>query len=229
MKEYFIAGEKIKSIYDLANKKIQAGESLQRTSAFLLPLITTRYDIEGLENIPKDGPIILASNHPSHFDYFLALDALLRRPDMKMVARVPTEKQESVRFPSRREFLMKDPNIFPVHSEESGLYVEESLELLKEELRNGLSILLVPWGCMDHQVDSRKYPAKKAVLNIQTLSAMNKAAVITVLTTITLEKDTTTPELPPFSRVIIKINDAIPYTDEREIEWATKELYGHAI
>jgi 1-acyl-sn-glycerol-3-phosphate acyltransferase len=51
-----------------------------------LPDFTADIDVRGQEQIPRHGPLVIASNHPGTID-FLLLSAQLHRQDIKMIAR----------------------------------------------------------------------------------------------------------------------------------------------
>jgi hypothetical protein len=49
-----------------------------------LPRFVTSFRAEGTENIPADGPLVIASNHPGTYDS-LVIAASLPRPDLKII------------------------------------------------------------------------------------------------------------------------------------------------
>ncbi|MBU2545360.1 1-acyl-sn-glycerol-3-phosphate acyltransferase, partial [Patescibacteria group bacterium] len=60
-------------------RRVKVGYSVLK--GVLSPLIRKIWidKIEGLENIPKDGPIIIASNHQSYFDFLCFIAASPRK------------------------------------------------------------------------------------------------------------------------------------------------------
>ena len=51
---------------------------------WLLPRFVKRYEARGVENIPADGPLVIASNHPASIDS-IVISALITRPDYKAI------------------------------------------------------------------------------------------------------------------------------------------------
>jgi hypothetical protein len=52
---------------------------------WVLPRFTNSYSIEGQENIPTEGPLLITSNHPGTVDG-LVISAHIPRPDLKIIA-----------------------------------------------------------------------------------------------------------------------------------------------
>ena len=65
--------------------QIVAAQGLQPAAAWLLERFCTNYRACGLETIPSEGPLLLASNHPGSIDSLLIM-ASLSRPDLKLIA-----------------------------------------------------------------------------------------------------------------------------------------------
>jgi hypothetical protein len=57
---------------------------LTETARRLLPRFVHSVEVTGAENIPPDGPVLIASNHPGAYDA-VAIVANLPRPDLKVV------------------------------------------------------------------------------------------------------------------------------------------------
>jgi 1-acyl-sn-glycerol-3-phosphate acyltransferase len=51
---------------------------------WLLPHFVKGYEARGVENIPPEGPLIIASNHPAAYDS-LVISAHINRPDYKII------------------------------------------------------------------------------------------------------------------------------------------------
>ena len=51
---------------------------------WLLPRFVKSYEARGVENIPADGPLVIASNHPASIDS-IVISALVTRPDYKAI------------------------------------------------------------------------------------------------------------------------------------------------
>lgn len=58
---------------------------LREACRWILPNFVTGYSIQGLENIPTDGPLLITSNHPGTVDG-LVISANIPRPDLKIIA-----------------------------------------------------------------------------------------------------------------------------------------------
>ena len=84
-----------------------------------------RWEIEGLENLPCEGPVIVASNHISNWDPIL-VGAALNRPVHFMA------KEEIFRFPIARRFLSRC-HAFPVKRHKADRQaIRKALEILGE-------------------------------------------------------------------------------------------------
>jgi len=73
----------------LANMAVEfdrrvASDGFQEAARWVLPHFIRRIRVEGIENIPRQGPVVIASNHPGTFDS-LAIIANLPRPDINVV------------------------------------------------------------------------------------------------------------------------------------------------
>ena len=68
-----------------AGDRIVGEQGLPAGADFLLSKLVSGLEVRGAENIPRDGPLVIASNHPGTVDS-TALVAAARRPDVKMVA-----------------------------------------------------------------------------------------------------------------------------------------------
>lgn len=214
-------------IYDLAAKMVEEETDWQRISETLLPKITTRFDLENIGLLPQTDRILVASNHPSHMDYFLTGDALVKRPDLKIVARVPTEEQERTRFPSRRKFLSTSEQFIPLHSGANASYVHDSLDYLGDEMRDGRSAIVVPWGAMDHQ-ENERHSLERSIDNIVHLTRLSGASVMTSRIDITSQSNEQWPGPLPFSRVKVVLSEPIPAGQESKIADAIAALYPQA-
>lgn len=111
------------------------GESgLEAGGAWALERMARRVEVEGRENVPREGPLLLVSNHPGLADA-VALFAATPRPDLRVVA-------------AERPFLAALPN-----TSRYLLTVEEGspgrLGVVREatrHLRRGGAVLTFPGG-----------------------------------------------------------------------------------
>lgn len=115
-------------------------------------------DIIGAENLPVEGPLLIAANHPAAYDFFL-IAATLPRDDMKLVAsninivrRLPATADHFIFIGSKE--VMGD-----THSRMAA--VRASLRHLKQ----GGALLIFPTGTVDP--DPAVYPegARQALKN----------------------------------------------------------------
>ena len=97
-----------------------------------------RFDIEGVENIPASGPVIVCGNHRSYFDVF-AVSLVLARSG------------RTVRFLGKRE-IFEAPVIGQIASALGGIRVDrgtgsdEPLKAAEAALRDGAMVALMPQG-----------------------------------------------------------------------------------
>jgi hypothetical protein len=111
------------------------GESgLAAGGAWALKRMARRVEVEGRENVPLEGPVLLVANHPGLADS-LALFAMVPRRDLRVVA-------------AERPFLKALPNtsryLFPVAEESTGrLGVVRSAV---RHLKRGGTVLTFPGG-----------------------------------------------------------------------------------
>lgn len=130
-----------------------------------------QWDITGLENIPDDGPVILAANHRSYFD--VAAIAVL-------VARV----ERPVRFLGKKE-LFDAPVIGQVARALGAIRVDrgsgsdEPLEEAASTLRAGGTVVIFPQGTIPRGEEFNN-PVLRGKSGAARLAAMSRAPVIPV-------------------------------------------------
>ena len=100
----------------------------------ILFAIIARVRLSGLENVPAEGPFIIASNHLSWFDVPL-IPAYLSRPVIYMA------KEET--FLSRIGWLVRFMGAFPVKRGEAD---RQALRAAGEQLKEGNIIVIFPEG-----------------------------------------------------------------------------------
>ena len=94
-----------------------------------------RVDVQGLENIPEDGPVILVSNHLTNYDVF-PMQMMIRRPLFFMA------KSELHRNPLA-DIIYRNLGAFPVHR---GQRDEWALRHARKVLEHGQILALFPEG-----------------------------------------------------------------------------------
>ena len=106
---------------------------------WLLPYLRMSVSVEGIENVPTEGPVLLASNHPGSAD-FLAIFSNLPRDDVRLVAAI--------------EQLDLLPNVLPHIIYTSGTRGKKkargaTTQKMIGELLAGHCILIYPRGIME--------------------------------------------------------------------------------
>ncbi len=110
-----------------------------RAYDILAPMATFLHPIrvEGLENIPKDEPVVLCPNHSSNWDPILLICALGREANLRIMG-----KNQLFKIPILRTFLRK-MGVFPVDRGNSDIgAVKNSIQAL----RDGSMLLVFPEG-----------------------------------------------------------------------------------
>lgn len=108
---------------------------------WLLPRFVSGASIQGLENVPKEGPLLITSNHPGTVDGLL-ISANIPRPDLKIVA-------------SGFEFLRNLPATAR-HLIYTSSDTHERMGVVRqaiEQLRQGGALLIFPSGRLDPDPD----------------------------------------------------------------------------
>ena len=99
-----------------------------------LERMARRVEVEGLENVPREGPLLLAANHPGLFDT-VALFAAIPRADLRVVA-------------AKRPFLNALPNtsryLLTVSAQPPGRF--GLVRTATRHLRGGGAVLTFPRG-----------------------------------------------------------------------------------
>jgi hypothetical protein len=119
--------------------RIVEEQGLPAGAAWLLRRLATGLDARGVENVPAQGPLIIASNHPGAVDS-LAVVASAQRPDVKIIASAVPFLQS---LPNIRNYLIFAPK--PKHVEARMLALRESIR----HLESGGALLLFAHGNID--------------------------------------------------------------------------------
>jgi 1-acyl-sn-glycerol-3-phosphate acyltransferase len=114
------------------------------TKVFLLP-IYTRISVTGVENVPAEGPLIIASNHLNDADPGIICTRIPRRV-------VFMAKVELFRVPGLAQF-MRAFGAFPVRRNEADL---SALRLANETLKAGHALCIFPEGTREAAVAKLK-------------------------------------------------------------------------
>lgn len=105
--------------------------------------VYTRPRVEGRENLPKEGPFILAPNHNSHADTAVIFTALPRRMRRRVVAAAAQDyffKGNTLQSVSRMLF-----NVIPI-SRDAKNRSKDPLRYVVRALREGYGVLMFPEG-----------------------------------------------------------------------------------
>ncbi len=114
-------------------------EFFLRFVAYLLAHGFYRLRVHGLENIPRQGPLLLACNHVSFADW-LVISAVVKRPIRFVMwhayARVPVLR-----------YLMRDARVIPIgSSRENPELLEKAFQEVQEALGRGDVVCIFPEG-----------------------------------------------------------------------------------
>jgi hypothetical protein len=116
-------------------------ESLQAASRWLCEMCGQPQSVAGLENIPPNGPVILASNHPGYYET-MVITSLLPRDDLKVVVGgVPYFTE----MPNTSQFILY-----------TDMSAKSRVRVLREavsHLRQGGILLIYPTGQTDPDPD----------------------------------------------------------------------------
>ena len=109
---------------------------------FMVWIVTNlmyRVHVEGAENIPKEGPVVLVCNHPTYVDFMFVATACKRPPRFLMF-------HTFMRLPLVG-WLFRDAKVIPIapRAEDASL-MEKAFDLVEEELRDGGVICIFPEG-----------------------------------------------------------------------------------
>jgi hypothetical protein len=63
-------------------------QDFNAAAKWILPNFVKKVDVAGAEVVPKEGPLVIASNHPGAFDA-LVISASLPRSDVKIIVNIP--------------------------------------------------------------------------------------------------------------------------------------------
>jgi len=177
-------------------------DSLNRASAQVLPFaevcetgksyIADISEIEGIDNIPNDDPLVVIKNHPCHFDVLLLGEIFEHRPDVRTVTKASSL---TAVLPESNTLLMRKNGPF-AH--------EDDILTLVNHLRSGGSIMTVPWGSLDHQ--GRSYAtAERAIQNALSYARFCGATVLPVC----MEAEWNNTHSLPLRKVLTTIQEPI--------------------
>ena len=106
---------------------------------WLLPNFVVDHGAQGLENIPADGPLLIAANHPASYDG-MVISAYIYRPDYKIIIGQDPPYEH---LPALSEHAIFSPP--PKETQGRMLTVRKSIQ----HLREGGSLLIFPRGTIE--------------------------------------------------------------------------------
>lgn len=110
-----------------------------RFLSWALVNVMYRLRVNGLENIPKEGPVVLACNHVSYVDWLVIAGACKRPPRFVMFYKFLDIK---IARP-----IFKGAKVIPISGKnEDPKYHESAFEKISEELKNNQVICIFPEG-----------------------------------------------------------------------------------
>ncbi len=186
---------------------------LQPIAALLIKVKFSKFEVHGLENVPKDGSLILAGNHVSGFDPIVAAYALRHTRELFFMA-----KDEHF-----RRFYTKIPllilNGFPV---KRGTADRAAVDYSIRVIKTGHGLVIFPQGTRDKE-NNRPEKGKSGV-------AMFAREAQSDVIPFSVNYDKSKSKKRP--RVIIRFGQVIPYEElgfseevkSRELKEVTKKV-----
>jgi len=110
---------------------------LWKVAQELLPRFTDGWEITGMKALPKEGPLLIASNHPGAVDSIAAL-AAVERPDVHLLA---IERPTLIAMPNTSQHILYFDEVNP-----------NRLALMRsviEFLKSGETVLMFPRGTLE--------------------------------------------------------------------------------
>jgi len=139
---------------------------MMRSMAYFLNhfIFNLEVKVEGLDNLPKDGPLVIYANHKSYTDAFALLEVLPRPVTL-------TPKKSVMKLPFISMWL-KAYNVFPINRSN---HRETAVELDKaiDTVKSGHAILVFPEGNIGNRLDSEVKTMKPGAFKLALKAAAN--------------------------------------------------------
>lgn len=129
-----------------------------------------RYEVIGLENIPKEGNIIIAANHKSNLDPIFVASAITTRE----VAAIAKKELFENKFLG---FILKKLNVIPIDRENTGI---ATVKHILRAIKNGYVLGLFPEGT---RVKGKQFGEAKAGLALFATKGKADVVPISVIST----------------------------------------------
>ncbi len=114
-----------------------------RFISWMLVNVIYRLKIQGLENIPREGPVILACNHVTYIDWLIVAGACKRPPRFVMYYKFGN-------IPIIKKMMKQAKVILIAGKNEDPKILNRAYEKISNELKNGEVICLFPEGELTH-------------------------------------------------------------------------------
>ena len=131
-------------------------------------------EVSGLANLPKEGPLLLASNHPGYFDSMVVVSQLPRSDVRVVVGGVPYFNE----MPNAKEYLY-----YTDHTP------QQSVRVLRDcvrHLRKGGCVMIFPTGLADPDPDYMDGAHERITQWSESLAVMMRQAADTSLVPVTV-------------------------------------------
>lgn len=128
---------------------------------FGLKLCHIKQIVSGHENVPKEGPVIIISNHQSHLDIVILMANITKK--FAFIA-----KKELLRIPLLGQDLKNQGHI--MIDRKNARSARQQLDVVKQGITNGKSVLFFPEGTrsLDGHIHDFKRGAFQIALETQT-------------------------------------------------------------
>jgi 1-acyl-sn-glycerol-3-phosphate acyltransferase len=183
---------------------------LMRSISYFLNhfILNLKVKVEGLENVPRDGRLVVYSNHKSYTDAFAILEKLPRPMTL-------TPKKSVLKIPIINAWI-KAYDVFPINRNnprETAIDLEKAVETVK----NGHAILIFPEGTIKNRLAENVLTMKAGAFKL----ALKAEADILV---IRLDGNQLTRGRAPFRRTHRKITILKPLIYEKYKNLTTQEI-----
>jgi 1-acyl-sn-glycerol-3-phosphate acyltransferase len=214
MTDYFIDPAYVADISERLLGGLESGKSIEVVSRIVSPLLADEIQVDGIEQVPSEGPIVIIKNHPFHFDALTIGELFSKRPDVKWLMKA------TVNIP-----VAEYPNLLIIERKE-GKIVRRDAERVKRHLSGGGSMIATPWGALDHEA-YRYASIERANQNVCNYVRFAGATIIPVQINQERYPDATLP----VRRVEVRFGTAIEskhgQPDEAAIGHAVEQIYPH--